>query len=383
MLFDLENNYQNEFGFFLNPLLLFNRDEKGLINDNFNNNMMFLNDNNENTSLQNQKADLPTINNNENLCLDEQDTKWKTSKENNNFLPPSDQPKPDIDIKDESNKNCFSLEEIKDILKNNQICEKLKKNKIIEDAEYKLFNKKRKRENDNEEKNEDNDLNIIIENKEEDVKKTKRGRRMNDEDNKNKSKIEHNKYSQDNIIKKIKAKILCYSLLFLNNVLKSTIKDKVKLYKLDYKYANQLKKGIDLDYLKMSLKDLYSMNVSPKFRSIKNDFNKITINNILDKKVIVQDYSTIKFALDLKFEKWMELFTYKKNINEIIKDYEGFENVNIEIIKKSLIGVEELLKEILEKDGQQYCSIFTFFLYNYEKWFSIKKGRVLKNKNNI
>ena len=162
MLFDLENNYQNEFGYFLNPLLLFNRDEKGLINDNFNNNMMLLNDNNENTSLQNQKADLPTINNNENLCLDEQDTKWKTSKENNNFLPPSDQPKPDIDIKDESNKNCFSLEEIKDILKNNQICEKLKKNKIIEDAEYKLFNKKRKRENDNEEKNKDNDLNIII-----------------------------------------------------------------------------------------------------------------------------------------------------------------------------------------------------------------------------
>ena len=130
MLFDLENNYQNEFGFFLNPLLLFNRDEKGLINDNFNNNMMLLNDNNENTSLQNQKADLPTINNNENLCLDEQDTKWKTLKENNNFLLPHDQAKPDIDIKDE-NKNCFSLEEIKDILKNNQICEKLKKIKLL------------------------------------------------------------------------------------------------------------------------------------------------------------------------------------------------------------------------------------------------------------
>ena len=378
--FDLENNYQSIFGYFLNPLLFFNRDQNGLINDTFNNNMMFLND--YFNFHQNPKVNFPTITYYDNLSLDEQDTKWKTLKENN-ILPPPNQLKLDIDTKNESNKNCFSLEEIKDILKNNQICEKLKKNKIIEDAEYKLFNKKRKRENDNEEKNKDNDLNIIIENKEEDVKKPKRGRRINDEDNKNKSKIEHNKYSEDNIIKKIKAKILCYSLLFLNNVLKSTIKDKVKLCKLDYKYANQLKKGIDLDYLKMSLKDLYSMNVSPKFRSLKNDFNKITINNILENKVIVQDYSTIKFALDLKFEKWMELFTYKKNIYEIIKDYEGFENVNIEIIKKSLIGVEELLKEIFEKDGQQYCSIFTFFLYNYEKWFSIKKGRVLKNKNNI
>ena len=385
MFSDSENNYQNEFDYFLNLILLFNKDKNGLINDNSNNNMMFLNDNNEYTSLQNQKADLPIIKCLDEQeptikCLDEQDTKWKTLKENNNFLLPHAQAKPDIDIKDE-NKNCFSLEEIKDILKNNQICEKLKKNKIIEDAEYKLFNKKRKRENDNEKKNENNDLNIIIEDKEEDVKKSKRGRRMNDEDNKNKSKIEHNKYSEDNIIKKIKAKILCYSLLFLNNVLKSTIKDKVKLYKLDYKYANQLKKGIDLDYLKMSLKDLYSMNVSPKFRSIRYDFNKITINNIIENKVIVQDYSTIKFALDLKFEKWMELFTYKKNINKIIKDYEGFENVNIEIIKKSFIGVEELLKEILEKNGQKYCSIFSFLLYNYEKWFSIRKGRDLKNKN--
>ena len=132
MFFDLENNYQNKFGYFLNPLLLFNRDEKGLINDNFNNNMMLLNDNNENTSLQNQKADLPTINNNDNLCLDEQDTKWKTLKENNNFLLPHNQAKPDIDIKDESNKNCFSLEEIKDILKNIQISEKLKKINIFQ-----------------------------------------------------------------------------------------------------------------------------------------------------------------------------------------------------------------------------------------------------------
>jgi hypothetical protein len=40
--FDLENNYQSVFGDFLNPLLFFNRDQNGLINDTFNNNMMFL-----------------------------------------------------------------------------------------------------------------------------------------------------------------------------------------------------------------------------------------------------------------------------------------------------------------------------------------------------
>ena len=139
--FDLKNNYKSVFGYFLNPLLLFNRGQNGLINHNFNNNRMLINDKYKYTFNQNQKANFPTIIYNVNLCLDEQATKWKTLKENNIL-------KPDIDTKDESNQNCFSLKEIKDILKNKQICEKLKKNKNIVDAEYKLFNKKRRREND-------------------------------------------------------------------------------------------------------------------------------------------------------------------------------------------------------------------------------------------
>ena len=127
--FDLENNYQSIFGYFLNPLLFFNRDQNRLINDNINNNMMSLND--DFNFHQNAKVNLPTITYYNNLSLDEQDTKWKTLKENN-ILPPPNQLKLDIDTKDESNKNCFSLEEIKDILKNKQISEKLKKINIFQ-----------------------------------------------------------------------------------------------------------------------------------------------------------------------------------------------------------------------------------------------------------
>ena len=100
--FDLKNNYQSVFRNFLNPLLLFNRGQNGLINHNFNNNMLLLNDNYKYTFQQNQKANLPTIIYNDNLCLDEQATKWNILKENNIL-------KPDIYTKDESNQNCFSL----------------------------------------------------------------------------------------------------------------------------------------------------------------------------------------------------------------------------------------------------------------------------------
>ena len=71
----------------------------------------------------------------------------------------------------------------------------------------------------------------------------------------------------------------------------------------------------------------------------------------------------------------MELFSYKKNINEILKKYEEIHNVNDETIKNNLIGVEELLKKILEKNDKHYFSIFTLFLYNYKRWFYIKNGR--------
>ena len=73
----------------------------------------------------------------------------------------------------------------------------------------------------------------------------------------------------------------------------------------------------------------------------------------------------------------MELFSYKKNINEILSKYEENHNVNEEEIKNNLIGVEDLLKKILksEKNDKHYFSIFTLFLYNYKWWFYIKNGR--------
>ena len=79
------------------------------------------------------------------------------------------------------------------------------------------------------------------------------------------------------------------------------------------------------------------------------------------------------FAFNLSFERWLELFTYKKKISEIIKDYKDFKDVNIEKIEKSLLGVEDLLKTISETNDEDYFSFYTFFLYNYERYFYIRR----------
>ena len=79
----------------------------------------------------------------------------------------------------------------------------------------------------------------------------------------------------------------------------------------------------------------------------------------------------------------MDLFTYKKNIYEVIQHYKEFGNANLETIEKCLIGVEDLLQKIFEKkNDKEFFSIYTLLLYNYERWVSIKRGRILKNKNN-
>ena len=308
--------------------------------------------------------------NNNNKKIDEQTTKSLTLKTNNTI--PFNQ---ELNKEQELKYKCFTFNEIKDILNNKKfsgLSEKFKKNNIIEDTEYKLCNKKRKRVIENKNK----ESLSLINNTEEAEEKNKRGRKITD--NQNKYKREHNKYSEDNIIKKIKSRILFYPLIFLNNILKRSIYDKNRLYQIDYKYINHIKKGIDLKMLKMPLKEVYSLDVSTKFQSISAKFNKNVIDKIIEKKIKVEDYPTTMFAFNLSLEKWLELFTYKKGINDIIKDYEDYKDVNFKTIEKSLLGVEDLLKKISETNDETYFSFFTFFLYNYQRWFYIKTDREKK-----
>ena len=311
--------------------------------------------------------------------LEKQSTKWET-KDNNIFWN-----KQDNNNVNESGFNCILFEEIKEkfrIIKNfSAIWDKFIKNKKIEDAEKKLCKIKRKREIEIE--NEYNDENTVLYpfiNEEKEVgEKKKRGRNIIII---NKKRIKHNKYSEDNIIKKIKSKLLLYPLLLLNNLIenKNNRQKSYKLYKLNYKYIRQLKKEIDLNIFKMKLKDLYSLDITPKFKYISKQHNKNTINEIIENKEL-DNYKTIMFAFNLTFGEWMELFTYKKNIYEIIKDYdyEG-KNAIIEGIEKNMVSVEVLLEDILTKNDKYFFSIFTFFLYNYQQWFLIKKERNYTNQ---
>ena len=61
----------------------------------------------------------------------------------------------------------------------------------------------------------------------------------------------------------------------------------------------------------------------------------------------------------MRFGDWIDVFTLKKKIE----------------IEPKFKGLEKALKEISDKNDEEYFSRFIFFLFNYKNYFQNKKGR--------
>ena len=213
--------------------------------------------------------------------------------------------------------------------------------KFKTDIEYKLRLTGRKKKRDDF----DYDNDILSQNNEleDDKKKKKRGR-----EKKYLNRFEvHNKMCPDNIIKKVKASIFKFILYFLNNLLTSTDETysfyNVQLLPLDYKqFIDKLEKEQEFVFLNMRLKDLFSNDISPKYNKEKSkDFNKKIIENILDKTI----NETITFAFNMTLRDWLNIFTLKKSVHDIISKYNNlhYKNIDSDKIEKSLVGVINFL----------------------------------------
>lgn len=205
----------------------------------------------------------------------------------------------------------------------------------------------------------------------------------------------HNKDSPDNIIKKIKSKLLDYHLLnFINSLLNSLLnRDKINAYlkkninekeqekeklikKLDYKqFVDDMKKENNLNFLKLSLKGLLSKDISKKYSTLPKDLNKTVINEILNKE---KDNEIISFLFNLTFGEWFDVFTFKKEIT----DLKFLEDNKKHIIMNKSERIDKLLEDIYLNNDINYYSSFVYLIYNYERWFYVKQGRKRKEKNN-
>ena len=198
----------------------------------------------------------------------------------------------------------------------------------------------------------------------------------------------HNKNSADNIIKKLKLKFFEYSLKFLNNTLNSYL-DKTKILEynkiirkdikndepqnliklLDYKFVDKIKKETDLELLKKTLKEIFSHDISPKYSTLSRYSNKTMIERIIKEQ---KDNANIMFAFNLTFGDWIDIFTYKKDLNSI----KNYDEEKMKDLNNKFIKLDKLILEIYEKEyTNNYLSYFISYAFNYKRWFFMKKGR--------
>ena len=216
---------------------------------------------------------------------------------------------------------------------------------------------------------------------------TKKLGRKKIDDKKDISDNQHNKESPDNIIKKIKSKLLeTYLINFMNSLLSKAIinkeiinpflkknideKDKEKLIKkIDYKQiVDNMKKESNLELLRLSLKDLLSKNISSKYSTLSEDFNKKIVDEILLKE---KDNEIISFVFNMTFGEWFDVFTFKREI----RDVKLIDEDSIKLIMQQFERVDKLLTDIYDSHDKNYFSIFAYLIYNYERWFFIKQSR--------
>jgi hypothetical protein len=222
-------------------------------------------------------------------------------------------------------------------------------------------------------------INGLGEKTENNLSKKKRGRVPKNDGGK-----EHNCYSADNVIKKIKAKLFDECHKFLNIMIDDKDKKEIIL-KIGYKNnIDKLKKDYNLELLEKPLKYLFSLDVSNKYKSKKEnkDCNAKVIKDIIEHKkyIEIKDYNTIKFILDISLTDWIDLFTYKKDIFKLAEEYHVSNlDINYEKIRNNFIGATNLLNDI-SKEDQTYYSLFILYLFNFQRWFWIKKGRNSKKK---
>ena len=251
---------------------------------------------------------------------------------------------------------CIKDKKIKDKLNEGKSIIHLSQYKFLEKGNKKGLKKKFKSKN---------------EEKEENKERKKRGKKIKVKRNNH---IIHSKMSFDNMTRKMKSSLINKFILnFLNNIINLKIKN-IKLIKIDYKFINVFTKNKELNNLQKTLQDLYSQDITKKNNKFKSDYNKTIIKEIIDKD------DTINFVFKLTYKDFIDLFTRKKTIEDIINFKNIKSDINIEEIKIYIPKVEEFFCDLLEDNDLEYSTFVLFYLFNFERALNLKQERV-KQKN--
>ena len=202
-------------------------------------------------------------------------------------------------------------------------------------------------------------------------KNTKKGRL--DKKSKKKYYVKHSKFTQDNIIKKIKASFIEKSMNYINR--------EYELYmnKHQYKKIKKLIQRIspaksreitikkNLLWFQSKLKDVFSSKLSTKCILYEPDYNKNTIDELYKNNMA-------KNVIDILNKSVKEMYyIYSQDI-----EIDGFKT-----LKDDLINLREKMKNYNEENIEEYLENYKKTAQNLEKIFIEKNTKLLKNNKSI
>jgi hypothetical protein len=217
------------------------------------------------------------------------------------------------------------------------------------------------------------------------------------------SNISHNRKSEDNMMRKIKNRMLDSALNLINDSIekdnkKNNDKSNKKLYKIKSIYSEELNLKFNLYLILQKLKDIFCYELSGLYSNFENKDNKALINEIYNDdnkypnskrilemtfyeyyhKIFLNEDKNILNQLGLSENKYN--FDYYKNqiINEFNKKEEekkSDKNGKIVNINKEIGGCN---KNSYIKENECYLESLENLANNYEHYFYNRKGRKTK-----
>ena len=182
---------------------------------------------------------------------------------------------------------------------------------------------------------------------------------------------EHNKFSDDNIIRKCKHVILDSVFVFINEKIKLFYSDMSKralkertLFKLKQNQSRSSMVNYNKMFLNKTLKSIFSENISTKYSRYSPSHNKEIIELLINEKD-ENKRNTFNIIFNLTFFDCLKHFRG----SEIVEELNGLNQ-----LEDYLNGIK------IFNNYDEYCNLFKFFINNFEKIIMEKKGRIRRKK---
>ena len=182
---------------------------------------------------------------------------------------------------------------------------------------------------------------------------------------------EHNKYSEDNIIRKIKSQILNYLRVFINSFIKENYNGNIGhgKFKKEILKINQeqvINDKFNKNLINKTLKDIFSHNLSKKYSTFDSDHNKKLIELLLsetdeEKKNEFQNLFSLTFMDALNHFsgiKPLPILKGMKLLNDLCKKFED-DKTYVELLKYNTLNFKKIImdKKSRDRTKSKYLSI--------------------------